>query len=29
VVEIHRGQVKIKSNPGRGTTIRVLLPIER
>jgi two-component system nitrogen regulation sensor histidine kinase GlnL len=29
VVETHRGQVKIKSRTGQGTTIRVLLPIER
>jgi signal transduction histidine kinase len=29
VVETHRGQVKIKSRSGQGTTIRVLLPIER
>ena len=29
VVETHRGQVKIKSRVGHGTTIRVVLPIER
>jgi signal transduction histidine kinase len=29
VVETHHGRVKIKSRPGEGTTIVVLLPIER
>ena len=29
VVETHRGRIKIKSGKSRGTTIRVLLPIER
>jgi signal transduction histidine kinase len=29
VVDTHHGQVKIKSRLGQGTTIRVLLPIER
>ncbi len=29
VVETHRGQVKIKSRVGQGTTISVLLPLER
>jgi signal transduction histidine kinase len=29
VVETHRGQVKIKSSPGHGTTVSVLLPVDR
>ena len=29
VVETHRGQVKIKSRLGEGTTVRVVLPLER
>jgi len=27
VVETHRGTVTIKSRPGHGTTVRVLLPV--
>jgi signal transduction histidine kinase len=27
VVETHRGKVKIKSRPGYGTTVSVLLPV--
>ena len=27
VVETHRGEVKIKSRPGHGTTMSVLLPV--
>jgi signal transduction histidine kinase len=29
VVETHRGKLKVKSLPGRGTTMGVILPIER
>ncbi len=28
IVEAHHGEVKIKSRPGQGTTVRVLLPLE-
>jgi signal transduction histidine kinase len=27
VVEIHRGKVKIRSRPGKGTTISITLPV--
>lgn len=27
VIEIHRGKVKIRSNPGKGTTISITLPV--
>jgi signal transduction histidine kinase len=27
IVETHRGQVKIRSRPGQGTTISVTLPV--
>ena len=27
VIETHRGEVKIKSRPGHGTTMSVLLPV--
>jgi signal transduction histidine kinase len=29
VVETHRGRLKVRSRPGQGTTVSVLLPIER
>jgi signal transduction histidine kinase len=29
IVETHRGRVRIKSRPGEGTTITVLLPVQR
>jgi signal transduction histidine kinase len=28
IIETHHGQIKILSRPGRGTTMRVLLPVK-
>jgi len=29
VVETHRGQARVRSNPGRGTTISLIFPVSR
>jgi signal transduction histidine kinase len=28
VIETHRGQIRISSRPGRGTTMRITLPVQ-
>ena len=28
IIETHRGQIRILSRPGRGTTMRITLPVE-
>jgi signal transduction histidine kinase len=29
IVEAHRGRIQVDSDPGAGTTIRVMLPLNR